>query len=75
MNPLQRAKDEDDLHQSGDPWPTNEQKGDQRQRPNNADRIAVAHEMGAKNDKAQDDRDVDQHFHHGRMMADDVDLW
>jgi hypothetical protein len=28
--------------------------------------------MGAENDKAQDDREVNQYFLHGRMMADDI---
>jgi hypothetical protein len=74
-NPLQRTKDEDDLHQAGDPWPTDEEKSDQHQRSDNTYCIAITHEMGAKNDKTQDDRDVHQRVHYVRMMADDVGLW
>jgi hypothetical protein len=28
--------------------------------------------MGAENDKTEDDRDVEQHLLHVRMMADDI---
>lgn len=68
--PLECAEDKNDLHQSGNPrLPHKEQRG-KRQKQKHTDQIAIAHEMGAENDKAQDNGNIRQHFLHDRVMAD-----
>ena len=59
-----------DLHQSGNPRLPDKQQRDKRQEQKHTDQIAIAHEMGAENDEAEDNGNIRQHFFHDRAMAD-----
>jgi len=74
-NPLECPENEDNLHQSGNPRSTHKEQRNQTKRSKNTEKILVAHEMGAKNDKTEDDRNVNQYFLHNRIMADDDCTW
>ena len=63
-NPLERAENKRNLYQPGGPWSADNQQSNQHRRSNHANGIAVAHEMGTKDDKAENDRKVDQRFLH-----------
>jgi len=59
MQPLERTEDEGELHRSGRPWSTDEQQRDQNYRPYYSDCVAIPHEVSAKYNEAEKDRDVD----------------
>ncbi len=68
-HPFERTEQEDDLHQSGNPWPMDEKQADQNQRSKNADQIAITHEVGAENHKAENDGHENQCSFHYRMIS------
>lgn len=69
MAPLECTENEHNLHQPGNPPSPDEKQSDQDERSENPNGLAVAHEMRAQDDQAQNDRDVKQHLFHGGMMA------
>ena len=70
VRPLECAENEHRLYQSGNPQSTNEKQADQYSQSEYGKRIAIAHEMGTEDDKAQYDREVNEYFFHRCMMTD-----
>lgn len=61
-DPLDCTKDKNSLHQSCDPGLPNKQQRDQEQRTDNRELAAIAHEMRAENDQAENNRDIEENL-------------